>query len=206
MPWRWTKLIKLFLSQSQFNVLQWISVDACRSVLLWSESGSVIFQWYIWNEYSVLILCYWAYIEQAHCTYDNNRQIRLVNGSNNASGRVEICLGGVWGTVCDDGWDSNDANTVCRQLGYNHGMITTYTNLECIIITIHNTERAIPTTRAYFGEGSGPIYLSRVQCTNHGMILVNCIIDNTEIYRCDHSEDAGVICMGKVTHPDKCFL
>ena len=50
--------------------------------------------------------------------------IRLVGPSgriNEGSGRVEVCLGHVWGTVCDDGWDSNDAATVCRQLGYNIG-------------------------------------------------------------------------------------
>ena len=31
---------------------------------------------------------------------------------------MEVCIGGVWGTVCHYGWDSNDARVVCRQLGF----------------------------------------------------------------------------------------
>ena len=45
--------------------------------------------------------------------------IKLVDGSSQNEGRVEICINNQWGTVTDDGWSSNDAKVVCRQLGYS---------------------------------------------------------------------------------------
>ena len=44
--------------------------------------------------------------------------IRLVGGTNQYEGRVEICWNEVWGTVCDDFWSGFDAIVACRQLGY----------------------------------------------------------------------------------------
>ena len=44
--------------------------------------------------------------------------VRLVDGASSNEGRVELCVEGQWGTVCDDQWDSNNNNAlvVCRQL------------------------------------------------------------------------------------------
>ena len=43
--------------------------------------------------------------------------VRLLGGSD-THGRVEICYNSVWGTVCDNLWGPNDAEVVCRQLGF----------------------------------------------------------------------------------------
>ena len=41
-----------------------------------------------------------------------------MGGEAESEGRVEICYHNQWGTVCDDGWQTVDANVICQQLGY----------------------------------------------------------------------------------------
>ncbi|XP_053375582.1 CD5 antigen-like [Mercenaria mercenaria] len=42
--------------------------------------------------------------------------VRLVNGANKYEGRVEVNHKGEWGTVCNDGFGTEEARVVCRML------------------------------------------------------------------------------------------
>ena len=44
--------------------------------------------------------------------------VRLLDGIIDQEGRVEVCHDGVWGSICDEGWDKTDAHIICQQLGY----------------------------------------------------------------------------------------
>ena len=61
----------------------------------------------------------------SNCTYGD---VRLVDGSDQYEGRVEVCINDQWGTVCDNAWSSVDATTVCKQLGfaYTSSMLKPY--------------------------------------------------------------------------------
>lgn len=52
----------------------------------------------------------------AQCTEGD---IRVMDGTTRYEGRVEVCVGEVWGTVCDNGFHSVDAGVACHQLGFS---------------------------------------------------------------------------------------
>ena len=51
------------------------------------------------------------------CSYGS---VRLVEGSSEFEGAVEVCIANQWGAVCDSQWDSIDATVICKQLGYSY--------------------------------------------------------------------------------------
>ena len=53
------------------------------------------------------------------CTVCETGDIRLVQGSTQYNGQVEVCVNRGWGTICATGWDNVDAAVVCQQLGFS---------------------------------------------------------------------------------------
>ena len=103
-------------------------------------------------------------------------QTRLVGGSCPSEGRVEVNYNGDWGTVCNDDWGIDDANVVCKSLGYPSAL----------------SENPQPT----FGPGSdmASIILDDLVCTGEESNIAYCGHNGYGKHNCDHSEDAGVIC------------
>ena len=52
-------------------------------------------------------------------TVCSDGEVRLVGGSLASEGHVEVCYNNQWGTICNIGWDDDDASVVCGQAGFS---------------------------------------------------------------------------------------
>ena len=117
------------------------------------------------------------------CDGSLNGAVRLVGGRSNLEGRVELCLDGEWGTICDNFWTERDAIVVCRQLGLS-------------------TTDAAAVTGGRYGAGNGSIHLDRFFCSSDEERITDCIHSPAVEGVCGHVQDAGVVCTGaeKIKH------
>ena len=90
---------------------------------------------------------------------------------------MEVQHNGVWGTVCDFGWDLHDTQVVCNELGFDKATAA-----------MHN---------AFYGEGIGQIWLYNLNCVGTEWTIGNCSHSgwgSYSTYYCSHGDDASVKC------------
>ncbi|KAH9514984.1 hypothetical protein Btru_021590, partial [Bulinus truncatus] len=93
------------------------------------------------------------------------------NGAFGSEGRLEVFHSGQWGTVCDDNFDINAAQVVCKQLGYETNKATFY-------------------GKAHYGQGTGiPVHLDDISCSGQENKLVQCSHNVWGFTTCEHDED-----------------
>ena len=109
-----------------------------------------------------------------------DEKVRIVGSGecNRIEGRVEVydSAHDVWGTVCDDGWSTNNARVVCNQLIYSED----------------NVGHAY--SGPFFERGTGSILLDDVHCNGTEDDLLKCPNYGFGVHDCGHYEDAGVSC------------
>ena len=136
--------------------------------------------------------------------------VRLIGGSTDYEGRVEVCINRVWGTVCQstshrswiNRWNSQDANILCRQLGHQDlGELFQCIYSVVICCQIHFTLLAgsvVFTNIGFsFGEGTGPVFLADLWCSGSETNLLECPHTVFVGTYCTHSRDVGVRCEGE---------
>ena len=131
-----------------------------------------------------------------------------MGGPNAYEGRVEVCINQVWGTICSNLWGDTDAKVVCNQLGhsktckqYLHDVCTyivmhlhskRLANLLLVILVSFVDSKAV--AYAFYGQGTGPISMTKVACTGNESAVTNCKY-STYLSGCTHAGDAGVQCV-----------
>lgn len=95
--------------------------------------------------------------------------------------RLQVFHSDQWGTICDDGWDLEDATVFCKMLG------------------LGTATQAMK--RGAFGYGDGEIWLDELSCDGTERDWKDCSMEIREIgaHDCEHHEDAGVVCSGPDT-------
>ena len=102
--------------------------------------------------------------------------LKLSNGRDYLEGLLEVYHDGVWGTVCDDGWDASETNVVCRELSL--GRAVTGVSLR------------------HIKKGTGKLWLDDVFCVGNEDSLVKCRHRPWGQSNCQHNEDVVLRCTG----------
>ena len=132
--------------------------------------------------------------------------VRLTQFSSETVGRLEVCSGGVWGTVCGNGTTIDTvATVVCKELDHaaegGHIQVLYTTLVNCF------AGFAVVEGELSFVLSLVPIALTNMMCTGFENAISECSSDgvggNPD---CDHFDDILIACASKLLPRHCCLL
>ncbi|XP_033645329.1 uncharacterized protein LOC117304824 [Asterias rubens] len=102
--------------------------------------------------------------------------VKLTGGANGLQGFLQVYVGGKWGTVCNEEWDKDDADVVCKQLGASGGAMFTESS--------HSLGNI---------NSSLPVHMSMANCSGTERKLTECAHSN--VTQCTHASDVKIDCV-----------
>ncbi|XP_030005833.1 CD5 antigen-like [Sphaeramia orbicularis] len=99
--------------------------------------------------------------------------VRLVNGSSLCSGRLEVQSKQSWSSVCEEDFNHNDAEVVCRELGCGAPSL-----LQGVL----------------YGVGEAPVWTSKLQCEGNESAVLDCRRSNSSGKTCSTGKATGLAC------------
>ena len=121
-----------------------------------------------------------------------------MNGSvsSTSAGRVEVCIGNVYGSVCNGRWDERDASVVCNQLVGGKCCFCINGHILYISYYMLSGSGSVVAIRdaSGFGSSTVPIFIDDVVCEGSETNLLQCSYKRQQ--NCDLLNLAAVTCEG----------
>ena len=138
----------------------------------------------------------------ANCTTGGIRLMIGTELSTNGSGRLEVCFNNAWGTVCDRSFDDADAAVACSQVnGFQRSGMSNCFFFKSKAANLLNTTGALALPHSSYPVGSGPIFLSELECAGSEFSLTSCFTGHNlspGLVTCNHSMDVSIQCQGMI--------
>ncbi|KAM3874246.1 scavenger receptor cysteine-rich domain-containing group B protein-like [Diretmus argenteus] len=125
---------------------------------------------------SLLLECGTSGSDRNTCSPGNAVSVRLVKGSSRCSGRVEVKSNQSWSSVCEDDFDQQDAEVVCRELGCGAPSVL---------------------QGALYGEVKAAMGTKEFQCEGSESLLLDCGTSGSDRNTCSPGKAVGLICSGR---------
>lgn len=107
----------------------------------------------------------------------SSAEFRLVNGTSDCEGRVELQVQGAWAPICAAKWDLANAMVLCHQLNCGNAV-------------------SIP-PGGHFGDGDAPIWPDVFHCVGTEPHLLHCPASTLGAHGCVPGNTASTICSGE---------